>query len=239
MVARFYCDDLSAATVRLEGKEARHLLVSLRARRGHTVELFDGAGGLARGIVAATSKRSCTIELGERLTAPPCPSVALDVAVAPPKGTRQSWLVHKATELGVRRLTALRTRRGSVPADSVTERWQRIALEASKQCGRLWLPEIDAAGLADFLALGTDALLLLLDPSGRPLGRCLEGVQKHVVLLVGPEGGFDAEEQRTATAAGAIPVAVAPHILRIETAVLAGLAQMQGFLGWGTSDGSV
>lgn len=239
MVARFYCDDLSAASVRLEGPEARHLLVSLRAHRGQAVELFDGAGGLSQGTVVATSKRSCTIEIGQRLPAPPRPRVRLDVAVAPPKGSRQSWLVQKATELGVHRLTALRTQRGSVPADAVSDRWRRIALEASKQCGRLWLPEIDVAGLSDLFLQQDPARWLLLDPAGRPLRDSLGKNTTRVVLLVGPEGGFDEQEQQAAKAAGAIPVAVAPHILRIETAVLAGLAQMQGILGWEARDGSV
>ncbi len=234
---RFYHPDLSVSPIELDGPQARHLLVTLRARAGSTLELFDGAGTLREATVVAANKKRCTLELGAVLPCPPPPRPAISVAVAPPKGNRQGWLVQKATELGVARLLALGTARGSVPPETVLERWRRVALEASKQCGRVWLPEVASASLDD-LTSEEDAPLLVLDPEGEPLA--LEAPPPpRVCLAIGPEGGFSPDEAAALRAAGARPVAVAPHILRIETAVLIGVAQLLYAWGWGGDDGSV
>jgi 16S rRNA (uracil1498-N3)-methyltransferase len=149
--------------------------------------------------------------------------------VALPKGDRQKWLVEKLTELGCARLVPLVTTRGVAEATpAAIERLGRAAIEACKQCGRTTLPEITPpATLAAVLAArDPNTVSLVADPSGEALGPLLAGHAGAVLALVGPEGGFTAEELAVAEAAGCRRVSLAPHILRVETAAIAVTAGM-------------
>jgi RsmE family RNA methyltransferase len=160
------------------------------------------------------------------------PALPLTLAVALPKGDRQKWLVEKLTELGCARLVPLVTTRGVAEATpAAIERLGRAAIEACKQCGRTMLLEIaPPATLAAVLAArDPGALALVADPAGEALGPLLAGHAGAVLALVGPEGGFTAEELAAAEAAGWRRVSLAPHILRVETAAIALAAVMAAY----------
>lgn len=214
----------------LEGDEARHLSRVLRAKVGDAVTLFDGRGHAWEAKVAALGRDLVNLDLIAALPVAPPPAVAVTLAVALPKGDRQKWMVEKLTELGVARLVPLLTTRGVAEAtDSARSRLERGVVEACKQCGRDTLMEIGAAAsIADLLAAappGTRALLA--DPHGPPPeAATAEGTSAAILVLVGPEGGFTAEEVAAAEAAGCRRVSLGRHILRVETAAVAAAARL-------------
>ncbi len=214
----------------LEGDEARHLARVLRAKVGDTVALFDGRGHAWEARVAGIGRDRVTLDLGTALPAIQPPAVAVTLAVALPKGDRQKWMVEKLTELGVSRLVPLITTRGVAEAtDSARSRLERGVIEACKQCGRDTLMEIGAAtSMADLLAAApAGTRTLLADPHGRPPEAVLAtGPTAAILVLVGPEGGFTAEEVSAAEAAGCQRVTFGRHILRVETAAVAAAARL-------------
>ena len=212
-----------AGRAELSGDEARHLVRVLRAAIGDTVSVFDGGGREWPARIATIGRERVVLDLGQPQSAGPTPR-PLTLAVALPKGDRQKWMVEKLTELGCTRLVPLATTRGVAEATPrAIERLTRGVVEACKQCGRNTLMEIaPRAALTDVLAArDPGTLALVADPDGAPLGPVLAGHEGAILALVGPEGGFTAEELATATAAGCRSVCLAPHVLRVETAAVA------------------
>ena len=214
----------------LTGDEARHLARVLRAAVGDEVTLFDGRGHSWPARVAVLGRDTVELTTGE----PRVESTGgrgLTVAVALPKGERQKWLVEKLTELGVARLLPLVTERGVAEATAAAvARLERGVIEAAKQCGRDTLMEIAApASVAELVAKKpADVIGLVADPRGTPLDTAGWPPQAEVIGLVGPEGGFTAAELATTDAAGWPRVALAAHVLRVETAAVALAARLVG-----------
>jgi len=215
-----------APRVKLTADQSRHLLTVLRLAPGAEIEVFDGAGGRFRAVLAGQE-----LEIGARLAADGRKTdVVLVQALA--KGEKMDLIVQKATELGVTRIVPLTADRAVVRLDadrgrSRAERWRRIAQEASRQCGRADVPRIDEPRGWDgvfALAREEDRRALLLDPEERELrlGAAARGVSR-LLLAVGPEGGFSGEEKAVAAQATFVPVGLGPLVLRSETAGLAAL----------------
>jgi len=216
-----------APRVKLTADQSRHLLTVLRLAPGAEIEVFDGAGGRFRAVLAGQE-----LEIGARLAADGRKTdVVLVQALA--KGEKMDLIVQKATELGVTRIVPLTADRAVVRLDadrgrSRAERWRRIAQEASRQCGRADVPRIDEPRGWDgvfALAREEDRRALLLDPEERELrlGAAARGVSR-LLLAVGPEGGFSEEEKAGAAGATFVPVGLGPLVLRSETAGLAAVA---------------
>jgi 16S rRNA (uracil1498-N3)-methyltransferase len=154
------------------------------------------------------------------------------MATAIAKGSRMDFLLEKVAELGAARVVPVLTERGVVQGSGEARRthWQRRLREACKQCGRNVVPELaDPATveeLGELLAQSDLALLFDLGPSARPLADVLRDSPsaKTILCLIGPEGGFTEQEQGRLTSAGAVPVRLAPTVLRIETAAIAAVA---------------
>jgi len=224
MSERFFLDAPPRADrAELSGDEARHLARVLRAKVGDTVCVFDGRGREWPARIGTLGRDRVGLELGPAVEVGP-PSRALTLAVALPKGDRQKWMVEKLTELGCTRLVPLVTTRGVAEATPATpQRLLRSSIEACKQCGRNTLLEIGGPlTVAEVLAVRDAATLALVaDPRGELLGPLLTGHAGPVLALVGPEGGFTAEELDMAVAAGCRRVSLGPHVLRVETAAVA------------------
>jgi 16S rRNA (uracil1498-N3)-methyltransferase len=207
----------------LVGDEARHLARVMRCTVGDEVVVFDGSGTSWRARVASIGRDDVMLDMGEAVTASRLTRVPLTLAVALPKGERQKWLVEKLTELGVERLVPLATTRGVAEATpAAVERLSRGVIEACKQCGRDGLMQIGGPkGVAEVVGdAGSGAVLLVADRDGAPLQE-IATAGNLVVALVGPEGGFTAEELATVEAAGGRRVSLGPHVLRVETAAIA------------------
>ncbi len=155
------------------------------------------------------------------------PAIRLTLYLALVKGERFDWAVEKATELGVSSLVPLITSRTEVrhPGEERRVRWQRLAVAAAAQSGRVRIPRIEPP--LDFARALEEAAdfeqAFLLAPGGTPL----EGPwAARVALLIGPEGGFSGEEVVQARASGLVLAGLGPRILRVETAALAALARI-------------
>ena len=224
-VPRFYVELLAEPVVNLPEAEARHARQSRRLSAGDPVALFDGRGGQASGRIAACSPGQVSIAV-ESVTQVLRPRPLLTLAFTPPKGPRQDTLIEKCTELGVAAFQPIETARSVAGASSHrVDKWQRTAIEAAKQAGLTWLPEIrKLLGFEKLLkeAPAHDAALIAVS-SGAPILDLLPQMRdaQSVLALIGPEGGWTDEEIARAIAAGALPVSLGPNILRIETAAIA------------------
>ena len=221
---------VAQVTVELDGSEAHHLLHVLRAKAGDRVGLFNGQGDEAIAELINHRRRSAELRILDCWTTPAASS-ELVLATALPKGDRARWLVEKTTELGVTRIIPLRTVRSVVePGEGKLDKLQQSAIAACKQSGRSRLPRLDPLAtlndvLREFSTSLPARLLLLADPRAeQSLGKLFESfanVPQTTIALIGPEGGFTADEYSAAIAAGAMPIRLGHHILRIETAALA------------------
>ncbi|HEY5042305.1 MAG TPA: RsmE family RNA methyltransferase [Verrucomicrobiae bacterium] len=143
--------------LRLDGREAHHALHVLRLKRGERVAVLDGAGHEFLCDVQDATKNSVALEVKEKKLSPP-PASAITLLVAIPKGKIIESIIQKAVELGAHRVVPLLTERVTTQLDDENaehkrEKWQNVAIEAIKQCGAAWLPEIESpVTIEQFLA---------------------------------------------------------------------------------------
>lgn len=241
-MARFYlpASEWSASVWELRGDEAHHAAKVLRLKQGDSCTVFDGCGRAAHAVVAEPP-RSSGVLLTPGGECPPSPAVAhLTLCQSIPKGANMDLIIQKAVELGVSAIIPLITDRTIVrlnarEAEAKRQKWQRIALEACKQCGQNTLPEVAApVSFSEWLHQGApDGLNVIasLAPGVRPVRDVLEEARGRSVrkasLLVGPEGDFTDQETAMALNAGFAPVTLGPIVLRVETATFFGLAAMR------------
>ena len=202
--------------------EHHHLRVR-RARDGEPVELRDGAGLVGTGrLVRVGRDWRVEVEAARVIARPP----ALTLAVGAGDRERFEWLVEKATELGVTCIVPIETERTHAVATRVRsehlERLRRRALEAVKQCGAPWAPEVTPPErLTSFLSRRHEGQRWVGDPEGGAASAPPDGA---LTVVIGPEGGLTDPERRAASAAGFHPVRLGPHTLRFETAAIAAAA---------------
>jgi 16S rRNA (uracil1498-N3)-methyltransferase len=222
----------------LPERERHYLAGVLRLRAGDSFQaILDGEAEMNAVLEQASPRCVARIVGREKVTEERGPSITLLQAVL--KAPRMSWLVQKATELGVSLLVGVVTER-TVPrrggAQERASRWRTIAREAAEQCGATRLPRVEGA-LPYRQALagceGQDLRLLLWEGKAPHLRDALARASnvERVCLAVGPEGGFTTGEVEAARAAGFIPVSLGSRILRSETAAIAALAILRFALG--------
>lgn len=236
-MARFFVPqrDITDGKARLQGGEFRHLQRVLRLREGDTLTLFDDAGVEHEGVILSLSPRVATVRiLGSAAPARESP-LAITLYQGVPKGRKMDLVVEKATELGVVAIVPFVSAFGTVSvAAALTkrERWQRIALAAAKQSGRTVIPEIGAAlAFPEVLtaAATKDRAFLFFEHAGAaPLPPAeTERRAATAAVVVGPEGGFSADEVTRALNGGLVVCGLGPRVLRTETAALIATALVQ------------
>ena len=218
---RYLIDPLPApGPAVLGGEVAHHLGAVLRVRVGERVRLFDGHGHACEARVDAVHKRGIEVWC-EPTTSSTRPVPRVHVAFAVPKLQRAEWLLEHGTELGIDTFHPLATRRAR-PQGERPERWHRLLAAAAGQCDRDWLPELrPLRSLAEFLADPQLPAARFVGEQGAP---ALRATNTDAVLLVGPEGGFDADERAAVAAAGFVRCSFGRHVLRTETAAFTGAA---------------
>ncbi len=216
----------------LDAGETHHALDVLRMKAGDRATVFNGQGAEATVELASAEKGNVVLKkIAVGKSAPLACSLTLGQAI--PKGKNMDLIVEKATELGAAGIVPLLSERTVVRADegealAKREKWQRVALEAAKQCGQNWLPTVAKPQTPkEFFLSGEKWDLMLiasLQPDSRPLKAVLEefGARKfgRVLVLVGPEGDFTPAEINLAKNAGCRPITLGPIILRTETAAI-------------------
>ena len=232
---RVYCTPPTAepAEITLSADESHHLVAVNRARPGDTVVAFDGRGTEWICELAADRKNAALLKVRFRQKAKPLP-YAITLGQALPKGPSMDAIVRKATEIGAARIVPLESERTQVHlaaerSDRKTEKWQTAALEAAKQCGNPFLPEVaPVQPAAAFMesARGYDLKLIAsLQPGAKSLKTVLAAFHaaqgrapRTVVWLIGPEGDFTPAELSLAKTCGFEPITLGPLVLRCETA---------------------
>ena len=217
-------------SVALDPAQANYLGNVMRREAGDELLVFNGQSGEWLARISEVGKKRMTLAIVGRIREPELlPDVTL--AFAPIKRAQTDWLVEKATELGAARLQPVMTRR-TVAERVRIDRLEAVAIEAAEQCGRTILPEIAAPlSLAQFLgALGTKRLYFADEAGGEPATTAIS--DGSAVILIGPEGGFAAEERNAIRAcSNAVAISLGPRILRAETAGLAALTAYMALAG--------
>jgi 16S rRNA (uracil1498-N3)-methyltransferase len=219
-------------TVTLTADEARHLRGVLRLQTGDEVYVFDGLGHEFRCNVSNTKRDSAELRIESEVEpAKPESRLQLNLCVALLKGEKFDLVVQKATELGVTKVTPLITRyadihlRDAADATKRVARWQRIALEAAKQSGRAFVPEISLPATFE-AALDTEGAGVMFSERG---GEAFESLPatRSITALIGSEGGWSDEEIEAARARNFHIVTLGGRVLRAETAAIAITALLQ------------
>ena len=218
-------DTADDARVRLDQAQSHHAATVLRLGEGAEVELFDGEGLIGRGVIRKAGRAvDVALRQVQRMARP---QPALDVAATLPKGPRADAMIPALSQLGVDRFVPLRCERSVVdPRPAKVQRFAAAAIESAKQCGRAYVMHVAApTDLAAVLSEDHDARLIAAPGAGTPTdlpGRLTSA--RHVLVLIGPEGGWTDEERAAAEGAGAASWSLGPHVMRIETAACAAAA---------------
>ncbi len=231
---RFYADLEMAEgrNVTLDAEESRHIRDVLRLRVGDEVALFDGRGREFAARIDEILKKETRLGIVREIvpTAPES-EFRLTLAVALLKSDKFDLVVQKAVELGVTGLIPLVTRRTDVKPNDVgkrAERWRKIALEASKQCGRAQLMDVaEPVEFSKFCAErnGEASVAIFSERGGAPFGSLPPS--KALTSVTGPEGGWDDAELELAKSSGFSVITLGGRILRAETAAVSIAAILQ------------
>jgi len=225
----------------IDGADARHLRVVLRLRPGDRIDVLDGRGNTYRARIVSLDPERVYVSVETCLPKDRESALELILAQGYLKDKKMDGLVRQLTELGVARWIPVAAGR-SVPVPdekrllSRYSRWQKISLEAIKQCRRPCPMAIDPVvsfEAALRLAQDCDVKLIFWEEISESESRALGSRRQagKVFVMIGPEGGFDHDEIARARQAGFIPVGMGPRILRAETATLAAAVMVQFVFG--------
>jgi 16S rRNA (uracil1498-N3)-methyltransferase len=238
-MARFYVPQpqIAKGMLTIEGGEARHIRRVLRLKVGEEIVVFDGSGKEYEGTIVEEKAFSVVVMIQNIRSSERESPLEITLAQSLLKGEKMDYLIQKATELGVAGVVPFFSTR-SVPLLDKSNglkrhhRWERIAVEASKQCGRSIVPKIKPLQKYPEVlkAASPDSLRLLLWEKGETrLKEVLAESKENMraFFIVGPEGGFSRKEVEDARKAGFIPVILGERVLRSETASLCLLSILQ------------
>ena len=215
----------------IDSSESHHIIHVKRLKIGDSIIVFNGTGDEFEAKIEDIEDNRVNVRINQQKTISKENIVEIDIAFAIPKGKRSHLLIQKCTELGVHKLIPINYARSVVKLKDdcsvKIEKWQKIAIEASKQCGRNTITEI--GNVVDF-----DNILNTSDSYDLPLFACSQSdsdnlkntLQEHpkpnnILSFIGPEGGFTSNEIEMAKRAGCKFVSLGSQILRVETAAIA------------------
>jgi 16S rRNA (uracil1498-N3)-methyltransferase len=225
--------------IELTPEESHHLVAVNRAVAGATVVAFDGKGSEWICELSDADKRGARLKVRFAQKAKPMPW-RITLGQALPLGGAMDSIVRKATEIGVSLIVPLESERTQVHLDGDRSdrkigKWQTAALEAAKQCGNPWLPEVGPVTAASAFMESAKGYDLKLIASLQPGAKALKSVlaqfrtaqgrePRNVLWLIGPEGDFTPAEMSLSRASGYEPITLGPLVLRCETAAVYALS---------------
>jgi 16S rRNA (uracil1498-N3)-methyltransferase len=244
---RFFINsnEINFPWTQIKGSEHHHLCHVLRKKPGDIIIIFDERGVVYRGKIIDIEKQQTSILLLDKQPPPPR-EVMINLGLGILKAKTMDLVIQKATEWGVARIWPLLTSRSVVKLGEKWEkkiiRWHQIAVEAAKQSGQVLLPQIKMPlSLEQFLEnCSAPRKYLLSESSGELLWKVLEEMKgentsgvdqldKEVILLIGPEGGWTEKEQKYMMSHGFKAVSLGPYVLRAETAAISSVAIIAHF----------
>lgn len=235
---RLYCPALSVGRNVISDDEAHHALGALRIKVGDQLILFDGNGTEGHARVTSVDRKQLLVEVAGTTVHEFDVAVPVTLAVAMPKTHRQGYLIEKCTELGVAAIWPIETERSvTKPGATAVEKWRRRAIEAAKQSGRRWIPQIESpqcfhdvvARRDEFQHAAFAHTIGAAVSSSKWLATVKPG--ETVLIFIGPEGGWTEEECGWARDADLSLVRLAPTVLRTETAAVAVCAAVAALCG--------
>jgi len=233
-MSRFYVprENVGERQIRIDGREAHHILDVMRMKEGDEVVVFDGTGNEYTGFIKDADPKAGELAVEVVKTRKPQAGSMPEVTVAQaiPKKSKMDHIVEKATELGASAIIPLITERTIVRPDKEScrkkvLRWRAISVEASKQCGRADVPRV--TGIKDFSEAVKEAncydlvLLACLGGDTVSIKDSLAGFTTGKVLVfIGPEGDFTPEERRAADRDNCRFISLGSRVLKSDTAAL-------------------
>ena len=231
----------SGTSVELPPDTGSHLAKVLRARGGDELILFSGDGREFNGAIEAVRGSRVSVAVGDSRHVNRESPLAVTLVQCVPRGDRMDFIVQKATELGVARISPVLSQRSVVrldktQAESKAIHWRAVALSACEQCGRNRLPIIEAAQpLLHYLGESAPSagLKLVFEPesAARGPGGAAGDAIVDAEIAIGPEGGFAPDELEAFRVAGFSQVGLGPRVLRTETAAIAAVVWLQARFG--------
>lgn len=208
----------------MDEEESKHCVRVLRLKENDAVEITDGKGNLYNAVIENANPKACVLRVGAQ-NFEPMPNWELIIAVAPTKNmVRMEWLIEKLTEIGFTMFIPVECN-NSERRVIKTERLNKIAIEAMKQSGRVYLPQIEELiSFEKFIDVYKNfAGQKFIPHCNNSEKKSLNSAYKkgeNALVLIGPEGDFTKEEVEMAIQNGFIPVSINEKTLRTETAAL-------------------
>ena len=244
-IPRLYIPGAAASgeVITAAGQAAHHVIQVLRLRPGAAVRLFNGNGPEWEAILLEGNRSRIRLEVGAAVETISEPSLSITLAQGIARNDRMDFILQKSVELGINRVQPLWMQRcqSRVSGERLGRRlshWRGVIISACEQSGRSILPELHEPEeyTAWINRKNHSSLLLMLQPDSARTLHDLPSPENDIVILVGPEGGLNTEEQRLAEASGYTGIRLGQRILRTETAALSALAAMHSL--WGDFRGS-
>ncbi len=223
---------VSGSVIQLEESASHHLSKVLRMQAGRELILFNGKGGEYAASIQEVGKKQVSVSIADFASENRQSPLQLELAIGISRGERFEWVLQKATELGVTKITPLVTERTEVKVtgdrqEKIMERWQQILISACEQCQRNLLPELSPPQhIGDWLSNVASHLRFVLhhrDSKTLPADQ----QPQSIALLIGPEGGLSESEIVQAQHKNFNALTLGPRVLRTETAPIAAISLVQ------------
>lgn len=208
--------------------EIHHIRDVMRLKKGDSVDIFDGQGMEFSCSIEEVTREAVIIKIEEKLTSKHDMSFNITLYQAIPKKTKMDFIVEKTVELGVNRIVPIITERTVPEIKDFTgkiERWKRIGMASSKQCGRTILPTISDVMYFDSALIESKqedlAIFASINKESKLLKNILKGsAQKNIAVFIGPEGDFSPKEVSMAKDIGCSMCSLGSLVLKSETAAI-------------------
>lgn len=241
---RIFIKDILKENITITGSDAHHLGRVMRAKAGDKLIVADDVGSVAEMEITGFTADTVELKLNHYIEEQTESPINITVAQCLPKGDKLELIVQKATELGINRVVPLTSKNCVVRYDgkkakAKQEKWQKIADEAGKQCGRSRLPEVEEIQpLGEWLKTISElqksgkALVMMCYENEEQTGikTLLQKVDNNIkdfFVIIGPEGGFSLEEAALAKTLEIPSVSLGRRILRAETAAITAMSIVQ------------
>ncbi len=229
---RFFTNNINGDVAYITGEDAKHLATSLRAKIGDEITLCDTLGSDYTGLITEIDKNSISFKITDKCISPSEAKVKITLFMAMPKGDKAETVIQKSVELGVHEIVFVLTKRCVSRPDSASwvkkqKRFEKIALEAAKQSGRGIIPAV--CGILSFKEAvekmsNSECGIIFYENSTEKLSDVMKNEFSEIAIMVGSEGGFEAEEVKFAMENGIHSLSLGKRILRCETAPLSAIS---------------
>ena len=237
---RIFISDLLKENITITGPDAHHLSRVMRSKEGDHIVVADDEGRVGEYVMTGFTENSVELKLVTYIDENTESNVEITLAQCLPKGDKLELITQKATELGINSIVPLTSdncvvRYDAKKAKTKRDKWQKIANEAGKQCGRGRLPEVEEVQplkqwLKEMAPHQDDVALCMCYENEEQTGikeflaNCS---QKRFAVVIGPEGGFSLDEAEYAKKLGIPSVSLGNRILRAETAAISAMSIIQ------------